>query len=98
MTLRRKSGPIMQVTVHLKDIMEGADDYNRAWEEVISIKHAPVCASPPRYFVKGYLSSVSVRIGSQAQLAVKSVDAEACAHNRLISFQHTSQCQQACAY
>ena len=42
----------MQVTVHLRDIMEGADEYNRAWEEVISIKHAPVSAFPPRCLVK----------------------------------------------
>ena len=42
----------MQVTVHLKDIMEGADDYNRAWGETISIKNAPVCASPSKCLVK----------------------------------------------
>ena len=42
----------MQVTVHLRDIMEGADEYNRAWEEVISIKHAPVRAFPPRRHVE----------------------------------------------
>ena len=50
--LRSSCGPIMQVTVHLRDIMEGADEYNRAWEEVISIKHAPVCTFPPRRHVK----------------------------------------------
>ena len=41
----------MQVTVHLRDIMEGADEYNRAWEKVISIKHAPVRADPLRCHV-----------------------------------------------
>ena len=42
----------MQVTVHLRDIMEGADEYNRAWEEVISIKHAPVRTFLPRCHVQ----------------------------------------------
>ena len=57
MTLRSNFVPVMQVTVHLRDIMEGADEYNRAWEEVISIKHAPVCDFPPKALEKILLCS-----------------------------------------
>lgn len=32
----------MQVTIHLRDIEEGADEFNKAWGEVMDPEHLPV--------------------------------------------------------
>ena len=35
-------GFMMQVTIHLRDIEEGADEFNKAWGEVMDPEHLPV--------------------------------------------------------